>query len=122
MKTKKPSMKESSHQIYLFNWARLQIPEYEPLLFHIPNGGTRNPVEAYNLKRQGVKAGIPDLFMAVARGSYHGLFIELKSEEGRVTDSQLYMLNAFEKSGYHTCICYGWEEAKNKIEWYLKLV
>ena len=48
-------------------------------MFHIPNGGSRNKLEASNLKKQGVKAGVPDLFLPVGRGSYHGLFIELKS-------------------------------------------
>ena len=52
------------------------------LLFHIPNGGRRDTAEAANLKKQGVKPGVPDLFLPVARGGYHGLFIEMKRRDG----------------------------------------
>ena len=66
---------EAEEQAALFRWALLsrgRIPELD-LLFHIPNGGSRHPREAANLKRQGVKAGVPDLFLPIARGKYHGL-------------------------------------------------
>mgnify|MGYP004433785991 CR=1 FL=1 len=38
----------------------------------------RDARTAANLKRQGVKAGVPDLHLPVARGGYNGLYIELK--------------------------------------------
>ena len=38
-------------------------------MFRIPNGGSRHPAEAARLKAQGVKAGVPDLCIPVARGS-----------------------------------------------------
>lgn len=71
---------EADQQRKLFQWTtfiRTKYPEID-LMFHIPNGGSRNKLEAANLKKQGVKAGVPDLFLPVGRGSYHGLFIELK--------------------------------------------
>lgn len=71
---------EADQQRKLFQWTtfiRTEYPEVD-LMFHIPNGGSRNKLEAANLKRQGVKAGVPDLFLPVSRGGYHGLFIELK--------------------------------------------
>lgn len=57
--------------------------------FHIPNGGSRNKAEAANLKRQGVKAGAPDLCVPVPSGSKHGLFIEMKAGEGKPTDKRI---------------------------------
>jgi len=53
--------------------------------FAVPNGGTRNIIEAVNLKRQGVKAGVPDIII-VHRGKALGL--ELKSKNGSLQDSQ----------------------------------
>jgi len=112
-------MKESLHQSALFRWAKYSIPEYEPLLFHIPNGGSRNIIEAANLKKQGVKGGVPDIFLAVARGEFHGLFIELKSEVGRASKSQIKMIDSLKAQGYCASIIYGWEDASELIKDYL---
>ena len=82
---------ESDEQIALFDWARVmtsQIPELR-LLFHIPNGGYRNKITAARMAREGVKAGVPDLFLPVSRYGKHGLFIEMKRKKGgRVRDEQ----------------------------------
>ena len=71
---------EESHQTALFAWAALHANECPQLrlLLAIPNGGLRNKVTAGKLKAQGVKAGVPDIFLPVARGRYHGLWIEMK--------------------------------------------
>lgn len=77
---RKPIPHEGNEQEALFRWAafvRGRFPEID-LLYHIPNGGSRNRLEAANLKRQGVKSGVPDLCLPVARGKYHGLYIEMK--------------------------------------------
>lgn len=52
---------EATEQERVMRWAAIgsiTVPELE-LLHHIPNGGSRNQLEAANLKRQGVKAGVP---------------------------------------------------------------
>ena len=71
---------EATEQEKLISWTQYQYNEYPELklIFHIPNGGSRNTLEAANLKRQGVKAGVPDLCLPVARQNYHGLYIEMK--------------------------------------------
>ena len=94
-------MTEAQEQRALFQWAGLaeqQYPELK-LLHHIPNGGKRDARTAANLKKEGVKAGVPDMCLPVARGQYHGLY----------------------KEGYATKVCYGWLEAKESIEKYLEL-
>ena len=114
---------ESQHQEALFRRALLQrryYPELD-LLFHIPNGGSRHPKEAANLKRQGVKAGVPDLLLPVARGKYHGLFIELKVGKNKPTDKQEGWMNALSDEGYAVRVCYGWETAKETITQYLNM-
>ncbi len=58
---------EASEQIKLMEWCKWQEHKYPELqlLYHIPNGGSRNAIEAKNLKRQGVKPGVPDLCLPV---------------------------------------------------------
>lgn len=52
---------EADEQKKLFRWADFMKTEYPELdmMFHIPNGGSRNKLEAANLKKQGVRAGVP---------------------------------------------------------------
>lgn len=115
-------MKEADEQKLLFEWAAWQSnahPELR-LMFHIPNGGSRNPIEGKHLKEQGVKAGVPDLFLPVARHGAHGLFIEMKRSKGGVLSSfQTEYIEALMREGYKVCVCHGFEEAKRTIEGYL---
>lgn len=114
---------EEGEQIALFEWLHWMSGTYPELdlLFHIPNGGKRNKLEAYRLKREGVRAGVPDLFLPVARGGYHGLFIELKAGKGVPTNLQKEWLRRLEVQGYRALIAVGWEEAAKVIMEYLKL-
>ena len=98
-----PTPRESDEQETLMEWADMESgarPELA-LLFHIPNGGSRNEIEALHLRRQGVKPGVPDLCLPVARGGCHGLYIELKRREGgRVRANQSAWLIALRAQGY----------------------
>ena len=87
-------------------------------VFHIPNGGSRNKLEAANLKKQGVQAGVPDLFFPVARWGYHGLFIEMKAGRNKTTQAQEKWLNLLAKNEYVARVCYGFIEAISLIDWY----
>ena len=114
---------EAQEQEALFAWARIRsqrIPELA-LLHHIPNGGSRNPIEALHLKQQGVKPGIPDIFLPCARGPFHGLYIEMKRRKGgRVSVEQQRMILALRAHGYKAEVCRGWEEARDTICEYLR--
>lgn len=123
MKTGLCYPKEGEEQEALFQWAAYQLgtmPELE-LMHHIPNGGSRNKIEAARLKAQGVKSGVPDIFLPVARKGFHGLYIELKRKKsGVVSESQSKWLGALMEQGYMTAVCYGAEQAINVIKEYLK--
>nr|DAS18913.1 MAG TPA: Nuclease [Caudoviricetes sp.] len=113
---------EALEQCALFEWAEynsIRLPELK-LLYHIPNGGFRNKAEAAHLKRQGVKAGVPDLCLPVARKGYNGLYIELKAGKNKATDNQKSWLLQLSQQGYFTCLCYGWQQAAKTLESYLK--
>lgn len=49
-------------------------------VFAVPNGGSRNIIEAANLKAQGVMAGVSDLILLLPKKVY---FIELKNPNGK---------------------------------------
>lgn len=113
--------KESDEQTAIIEWANImqnRVPELA-LLYHVPNGGSRNVVEAKRLKAQGVKPGVPDLVLPVARGKYHGLYIELKTLRGRVSDAQKQWLEALRNQGYAAIVCRGADEAIAMIAKYL---
>ena len=115
---------EAAAQTQLFQWAKLmerQCPELA-LLHHIPNGGSRKggAIEGAHLKAQGVRAGLPDLCLPVARGGYHGLYLELKAPGGRLQDTQRKWIDALTAQGYRAEVCYGFDEARSSIEKYLK--
>lgn len=112
---------EDTEQMMLIRWAELQSCKYPELdlLFHIPNGGKRDAREAARFKQLGVKAGVPDLCLPAPRGMFHGLFIEMKSPDGKVTEKQKEWLEKLTKQGYDTAVCYSFEEAQKKIIEYI---
>lgn len=113
---------EAQEQTAVFNWAAVMVRRWPELrlLHHIPNGGSRNAREAHNLRMQGVKAGIPDIFLPVARGGWHGLYIEMKRRKGgRLSDEQAAMLEALREQGYCAWVCKGANDAIDLITEYL---
>ena len=113
--------REAREQQTLFEWAEMMSylkPELR-LMYHIPNGGSRNEREAANLKRQGVKPGVPDVCLPVARGDKHGLYIEMKAKGNKPTEKQEQWLSALSKQNYATAVCYSWEDAVEVITKYL---
>lgn len=113
---------EAMEQEALFSWATCMehiFPELS-LLYHIPNGGRRDHAEAVNLKRQGVKAGVPDICLPVARGGFHGLYIELKAGDNKPTAKQKEWLANLRAEGYKATVCNGWDAARDTILNYLK--
>lgn len=114
--------REAAEQEALFRWAawmESRLPELR-LLFHIPNGGRRDSREAARLKAQGVKPGVPDLFLPVARHGYHGLWIELKVSRGKASANQCQWIGDLGEQGYQAVVCWGWEAASEVITKYLQ--
>ena len=101
---------ESGHQEALFNWAAYRtglMPELQ-YMYHVPNGGKRDAATAVALKRQGVKAGVPDIMLPAARAGYHGLYIELKAGKNTTTKKQKEWLEyQRQQSGYYQHCCNG---------------
>lgn len=114
---------EADYQVALFRWVNFKInqgDERYKLIFHVPNGGSRHKLEAINLKRQGVKAGVADIFVDIPAKNAHGLRIELKAGRNKVSPAQKEFLELEAANGYKVAVCYGTEEAIKTIEEYLK--
>lgn len=111
---------EHAEQVALFRWWRAQYRSLEPYLLAIPNGGARNLITGAMLKAEGVRKGVPDIFLAYPSGGYHGLWIELKRRaHGYASTEQKFMLSALRSVGYDAAVCRGWDEAREKIRSYL---
>jgi hypothetical protein len=128
---KKRNNEEFRMQCALISWwhqecDRFGVPEI--LLWHTPNsavyGGSKEQREKMGamLKRLGQRSGVPDLFLSVPSGHWHGLFVELKSSRGVVSPEQTYILSCLQDRGYHTVVCRTLEDAQIVITNYLNAI
>ena len=83
------------------------------MIFSVPNGGSRNLLEAVHLKNEGALAGVADLVALAPRAL---LFIEMKTPKGKQSAYQ----REFEKKvcalGYQYRICHSLDEYIVTIE------
>lgn len=120
----KPLIESEHHeQVKLFRWAEQNLDKYPVLayMFAIPNGGHRHPATAGRMKAEGVKRGVPDIFLPHPRGHYSGLFIEMKVKSNKPSRVQREYIAYLLDEGYKVCVCYSCHEAIQKIEEYLCL-
>lgn len=112
---------EASLQVEIVTRSLLLAQTYpEILLLHaIPNGDWRGWGIGKKLKAQGVIPGIPDLCLPVARGGYHGLYLELKKANGKVSDDQWEIMEALHEQNYFVRIANHLGIALEMIENYL---
>ena len=135
---------EHDEQVTVIEWADTHSKKFPELawLFAIPNGGHRSKAQAGKLKAEGVRKGVADLCLPVARHGYNALYIEMKyvnrfrtgkNKDTRLTQDEIYAASrknmsdeqlAFEKfcddnkNLYQTC---GNNEAAIALlQWYLK--
>ena len=115
---------EHLEQVKLFAWANSgEAQETYPqlaYLFAIPNGGARHPAVGFKLKREGVKPGILDIFLPVARGGFHGLFVEMKYGSNWLSKEQDRWVGILHDQGYSVAVCKSSDEAKQAIVDYLE--
>lgn len=105
---------ETAEQSTVVEWCDLlHIP-----IVHIPNEGKRSVSYAARMKRMGLRSGFPDLLVPLARGGYHGLFIEMKYDKGRTSPEQDNWLSLLSAEGYACAVCYNAAEAIKIIENY----
>lgn len=115
---------ESQEQIDFIQWCKRNQETYPELkkIFAIPNGGHRHIATASRLKLEGVKPGVPDLFLSVARRGFHGLYIEMKRiKGGSVSKEQKQWKIWLTEEEYAWVRADGYEKAKALIKSYLRI-
>jgi hypothetical protein len=63
--------------------------------------------------------GHTGLCLPAARRGYHGLYLELKSEDGGATKEQKEFLRGVSGEGYCAVIANGFDEAKAALAWFI---
>jgi hypothetical protein len=118
---------EHDEQVKVINWCfdmTRHYPELD-LIFAIPNGamlggGKVGAIRANSLKAEGMRPGVCDLFLPVARGKWHGMFIEMKTQIGKLSENQEQFIAGVKAQGYYTAVCYGASEAIEQLSYYLQ--
>lgn len=112
---------EHAHQVALFMWASQNRDKYPELewMYAIPNGGERNVAVAGRLKAEGVKSGVSDVCVPVARKRCHGLYIEMKKPGGKESANQKEFGAFLQAQGYAYFCCDHWELARDTIILYM---
>lgn len=110
-------MTEAQEQKQLIQWCRTD-PRFQ-FLFHIPNESIGGQGWIVRNRQMGVKAGVPDLFYPVPAKGYHGLFIEMKTDKGRLDPKQKRWKDILEAFGYKCIVAHGWKEARDELKEYI---
>jgi hypothetical protein len=91
---------------------------------HSPNELMRflNDGQKIFMARMGVRTGFSDLVIFEARGCYHGLVIEIKTNpKSKISDEQKYWILYLNQRGYYAKICIGLDDTLDTIEEYLQM-
>lgn len=113
---------ESQMQQAFVDWCAVQENRYPELklLYAIPNGGYRHPATALKMKREGQKAGVPDLCLPVPRHGYAALYIEMKrGRTSRISEAQRVWHDELNRVGNVVKVCRSYDEAVDTAIWYL---
>lgn len=135
---------EEQEQGAVIGWAAVQLPLWglpPRALLAVPNGahlgslipGTNDAAarkrRVARLRKMGMLDGAADLFLAVARGGFHGLWVEMKKRresfssqaaaERAWTAEQRLFCDMMRSQGYAYQLCYGSDEARAAITEYV---
>jgi hypothetical protein len=120
-KTLRHSPRDLEHRLQCacVRWFRLAYPQHQHNLFAVPNGGYRTPATAAKIKAEGALPGVSDLILLIARGGYHGLLIEMKTDKGRQSEAQREWQRLIETDGYKYVVVRSIEEFIKVVTDYL---
>lgn len=115
---------ESKIQASCVAWMHNTYPEYRGLYFAVQNENSRADSNASTgaiRRSMGVVKGVSDTILFLARGKYHALCVEFKTDVGRQSDAQILWQRKVEAQGYRYEVVRSLEEFKKLINEYLSL-
>lgn len=119
---RRTTISEHDEQVLYFDWLQWVTINGLPLrryCFAVPNGGHRRSSVAGKLKAEGVTPGVPDVFIRVPSGTWHGMQIEAKRMGGKPTGMQLDQIEACREMQYWAVVAEGFDEMRRSTVQYL---
>jgi hypothetical protein len=117
MKRRNPEQQQSDAFVQRI---RQYYPDVHELMYHVPNESRT----AYH-EDSGVKSGVPDFCIPIARGGFHALYIEMKSpkrrnhKDGGLSEAQAKYFPKLHAAGCRVEIAYTWQEAEAVVVEYM---
>jgi hypothetical protein len=109
----------TEHQIHsdILKYLRRILP-HGWIVMHVPNGGSRHPIEGARLKALGVVAGWPDISIYGGGHNSGGLayFMEVKSKAGRVSRCQRIIMDKLQDAGFPVAVVRSIDDARDFVE------
>ncbi len=96
-------------QIQVCEWIKQLHPEIP--IIGIMNQRKCSVIYGFILKRMGQRKGASDLFFPKGNAKYHGFFLELKTETGKLSKPQSEFMFEMREHGYQAQVAYGFDQA-----------
>jgi len=135
MRRSKYGASEHQEQVAVIQWWALACKRYglpEFALMAVPNAAKRSYALARYMKSEGLRSGVPDLFLAYPRRMVHqsavsrhietpfcGLWIEMKRKPNKPSAEQNAIIGWLGLNTYMARVCYSAQEAIDAIKAYL---
>jgi hypothetical protein len=112
---------EHRMQTQVVEWADLQGRAVPALacLYAVPNAAVRNKGQAGWMIDEGMRTGVPDLVLPVARGGFHALYIEMKRKPNGISANQQKWIDRLRAQGNRVEVCWSADEAILLLRTYL---
>ena len=105
----------------IISWVRRHPDDRLKLLYACPNESRRSPSHFAKRRAEGMLAGVPDLHLPCPSQGYPGLFIEVKTPEGKLSKEQREYKERCDKVGYPYVIVRSVNQGIRTLETYLCL-
>ena len=118
---KPPHVSEAAMQADIFQYFWNNYPITRRRIFHVPNGGSRNKIEAVRLRAQGVVKGVCDL-LGLGENGFFAVELKIRGnkelgiKDGVVSPEQQAIHDLWRSLGYKVYVCWSYDESIQVIK------